>query len=353
MSFGFTAAEIAEIVQPVRALGATSETIRSIAPLDGAGPGDLAFLANAKYRDEVARSRASVLLLPVDHAGEPPPGQLWMLLENPSVGLTRLCRRIEILLWPKLAPGCHPSAVIAPDAAIAPGAHVGPLCVVEAGASIGEGSVLQASVLVGRGAVIGRECWLGGHTVVGQNCVLGARVRLQPGAIIGADGYGYDTVAGRHEKIPQIGIVTLGDDVEIGANSTIDRARFSRTSIGEGTKVDNLVQIGHNCTIGRHCLIVAQVGIAGSPTLGDYVVIAGQAGLAGHLRIGSFVKIGGGSAVSRDIPAKGYVNGQHALPYLLEQKFQVLRPRLPELFRRVDRLEAQLGLPGLAKKTSA
>jgi UDP-3-O-[3-hydroxymyristoyl] glucosamine N-acyltransferase len=340
-------------VQPVRSVGATSETIRNIAPLDGAGAGDLSFLSNAKYRAEVARSRASVVLLPPDHPGEPPAGQLWLFVENPSVGLTRLCRRIEAALWPKPAPGIHPSAVVAPDAHVAASAHVGPLCVVESGATVADGCVLHAAVVVGRRAVLGRDCWLGAHTVVAQECVLGARVRLQPGAIIGADGYGYDTVAGRHEKIPQIGIVALGDDVEVGANSTIDRARFSRTVIGEGTKIDNLVQIAHNCTIGRHCLIVSQVGIAGSTTLGDYVVIAGQAGLAGHLRIGSFVKIGGGSAVSRDIPAKGYVNGQHALPYLLEQKFQVLRPRLPELFRRVDRIEAQLGLPRPEKKPSA
>jgi UDP-3-O-[3-hydroxymyristoyl] glucosamine N-acyltransferase len=353
MSIAFTATEITEIVQPVRSLGSTSETIRNIAPLDGAVPGDLTFLANAKYRDEVARSRASVVLLPSDHPGEPPAGQLWLFLENPSVGLTRLCQRIECLLWPRPAPGIHPSAVVAADAIIGPGVHVGPLCVVESGAKIGEGSVLHAAVLVGRGAVIGRDCWLGGHSVVAQECVLGARVQLQPGAIIGADGYGYDTVAGRHEKIPQIGIVTLGDDVEIGANSTIDRARFSRTSIGEGTKIDNLVHVAHNCTIGRHCLIVAQVAIAGSTTLGDYVVMGGQVAVAGHLKIGSFSKIGGQSGVLRDLAPKSFVNGTYALPYLLEQKFQVLRPRIPELFRRVDRLEAQLGLPGPAKKPSA
>ncbi len=343
MSPVFAAARIIEIVQPVRSVGATAAEITGIAPLDTATSGELSFLGNPKYRDEVPRSRASVLLLPVDYPGTPPEGQLWLLLDNPSVGLTRLCRHLEQLLWPKPAPGVHPSAVVAPGVRMAATAHVGPLCVVEAEAEIGEGTVLQAGVFVGARARIGRDCWLGAHTVLAQECVLGNRVRLQPGAVVGSDGYGYDTVKGRHEKIPQVGNVVVGDDVEIGANATIDRARFSHTTIGEGTKIDNLVQIGHNCVIGRHCLIVAQVGIAGSTSLGDYVVMAGQAGTAGHLKIGSFSKVGGRASIVRDLPPKSYVTGTYALPYLIEQKFQVLRPRIPELFKRVDRLEAQIG----------
>ncbi len=341
----FSAAQIAEIVQPSRTLGATNDTISGIAALELAGPGDLSFLGNAKYRAEVPRSKASILLLPEDYAGEPPAGQLWLLLPNPSVGLTRLCRRIEQLLWPKPAAGVHPSAVVATGAQVAATAHVGPLCVIEDGATIGAGAVLQSGVFVGARAAIGPDSWLGAHTVVAPDCVLGARVRLQPGAVVGSDGFGYDTVKGRHEKIPQIGNVVVGDDVEIGANATIDRARFSRTTIGEGTKIDNLVQIGHNCTIGRHCLIVAQVGIAGSTTLGDYVVLGGQVGVAGHLKIGSFTQAGAQSGLNRDLPPKSTVFGTYALPLLLEQKFQVLRGQLPELFKRVDRLETRIGLP--------
>lgn len=342
MSPAFTAAQLIEIVEPTRTLGRTDATIAGIAALEAAGAGDLSFLGNPKYRPEVAKCRASVLLLPADFEGEPPAGQLWLLLANPSVGLTRICRRIEQLLWPKPAPGIHPSAVIAVDAAVAPSAHVGPLCVVEAGARIGEGAVLQGSVFVGARATVGSDCWLGAHSVIAQDCVLGARVRLQPGAVIGSDGFGYDTIKGRHEKIPQIGNVVLGDDVEIGANTTIDRARFSRTTIGEGTKIDNLVQIGHNCAIGRHCLIVAQVGIAGSTTLGDYVVLGGQVGVAGHLHIGGLTKVGAQAGLNRDLPPKSFVSGSYALPHLLEQKFQILRTQLPELFKRVDRLEAAL-----------
>lgn len=342
MSPAFSAAQIIEIVQPVRTLGCTDAVIAGIASLDAAGAGDLSFLGNPKYKGDVARSRASILLLPSDFEGVPPAGQLWLLLEKPSLGLTRLCARIEAMLWPRPAPGLHPSAVVGAGAEIAPSAHVGPLCIVESGARIGEGAVLQGSVFVGVRATIGPDCWLGARTVVAQDCVLGARVRLQPGAVIGSDGFGYDTVNGRHEKIPQIGNVVLGDDVEIGANTTIDRARFSRTTIGEGTKIDNLVQVAHNCTIGRHCILVSQVGIAGSTTLGDYVVLGGQVGLGGHLTIGSFTQVGAQSGLTRSLPPKSVVNGTYALPLLLDQKFQVLRGRIPELFKRVDRLEEQL-----------
>jgi UDP-3-O-[3-hydroxymyristoyl] glucosamine N-acyltransferase len=343
MAPAFTAAQLIEIVQPLRTVGGTDAMIGGIAALDTARPGDLAFLANPKYRPAVAGCRASVLLLPADFAGEPPPGQLWLLLQNPSVGLTRICRRLEQLLWPKPAPGIHPSAVVAAGAQVDSSAHVGPLCVIEAGAHVGAGTVLQGSVFVGERARIGADCWLGAHSVVASDCLLGARVRLQPGVVIGSDGFGYDTVKGRHERIPQIGNVVLGDDVEIGANTTIDRARFSRTTIGEGTKIDNLVQIAHNCTIGRHCLIVAQVGVAGSTTLGDYVVLGGQVGVAGHLHIGDFTQVGAQSGLNRDLPPKSKVAGCYALPFLLEQKFQVLRGQLPELFKRVGQLEAHLG----------
>jgi UDP-3-O-[3-hydroxymyristoyl] glucosamine N-acyltransferase len=175
--------------------------------------------------------------------------------------------------------------------------------------------------------------------VVQAECTLGRRVRLHPGVVIGSDGFGYEFVAGRHEKVPQVGTVVVGDDVEIGANTTIDRSRFEQTSIGEGTKIDNLVQVGHNVVIGKHCMICAQVGIAGSVTLGDYVVVGGQVGLAGHLTVGSGAMIAAKSGVKDDIPPKTSVWGSPSLPILLEQKLVILRGRLPELFKRVDALE--------------
>ncbi|MSU22296.1 MAG: UDP-3-O-(3-hydroxymyristoyl)glucosamine N-acyltransferase [Opitutus sp.] len=343
MQVSFTPAEIAAIAQPKSTRGATTATICGIAALSDAAPGDLSFLGNPKYKTTVAATRASLVLLPVDYAGEPLPDQLFLFVENPSVALARICARIEQALWPKPAPGIHPTASVAPGARLAASATVGPLCVVEAGAVIGERAHLQAQVFVGREARMGDDCWLMPGTVLAAECVLGARVRLQPGAVVGSDGFGYEFTAGRHEKVPQLGTVEIGDDVEIGANSTIDRARFSRTVVGEGTKIDNLVQIGHNVVIGRHCLLCAQVGISGSTTLADFVVLGGKAGIAGHLAIGQGAKVGGGAAVTSDVPAGAFVNGNPAIPLQLERRLVILHQRLPELFKRVGALETRLG----------
>ncbi len=342
MQVSFTPAELQAITQPKQVRGATTETVRGIGALGTAGPGELSFLGNPKYRPEVAASRASVVLLPLDYDGQPQPNQLFLLVDNPSVGLARICSRIEQLLWPKPAPGIHPSAQVAKGAQVAATATVGPLCVVEEGAVVGERSHLQAQVFVGRGAHIGDDCWLMPGVILAAECVLKNRVRLQPGVVVGSDGFGYEFVAGRHTKVPQVGIVLIEDDVEIGANSTLDRARFSRTVVGEGTKIDNLVQVAHNCTIGRHVILCAQVGISGSTTLGDYAVLGGQAGIAGHITIGAKAKIGGQSAVTFNVEPGAYINGSPGIPYMLGQRLEVLHRKLPELFKRVDALEKLL-----------
>lgn len=339
MQVSFTSTEIVAITEPKAIRGATTETVRGLAALADAGPGDLAFLGNAKYKLQVAATRASIVLLPADFVGEPQTGQLFLLVENPSVALARVCARIEQALWPKPAPGVHPSAVVAAGAKIAASATVGPLCVVEAGAVVGERAHLQAQVFVGRGARIGDDCWLMPGTVLAAECELGRRVRLQPGVVVGSDGFGYEFVAGRHEKVPQVGAVLVCDDVEIGANCALDRARFSRTVVGEGTKIDNLVQIAHNVNIGRHCLICAQAGISGSTKLEDYVVLGGQAGLGGHITIGKGVKAGGQAGITADVPAGTFVNGTPAIPFQLERRLAILHQRLPELFKRVEALE--------------
>ncbi len=345
MKVSFTQAEIAEITRPSRTEGTTTETIRGVASLGSAVPGDISFLGNAKYRASVAASRASVILLPADYVGAPSANQVHMFVDNPSAALGRLCSRIEQALWPKPAPGIHTSAVVSPDARVAASATVGPLCVVEAGATVGERAHLQACVFVGRASVVGDDTWLMAGVVLAAECTLGKRVRLHPGVVIGADGFGYEFAGGRHVKVPQVGTVLIGDDVEVGANSTIDRSRFETTSIGEGTKIDNLVQIGHNVVIGKHCLLCALVGIAGSVTLGDYVVLGGQVGIAGHLTIGSGAKVAGKTGIMDDIPAKTSVWGTPAVSILLEKKLTILRSRLPELFERVDALEKRTGKP--------
>jgi UDP-3-O-[3-hydroxymyristoyl] glucosamine N-acyltransferase len=344
MKVSFTQADIAGIAAPQRTAGSTTEVIRGIASLGSARAGDISFLGNPKYKATVASTRASIVLLPPDYVGEPGANQMYMIVDNPSAALARLCSRVEQALWPKPKPGIHPTAVVARDASVAASATVGPLCVIEPGAAIGEGAHLQSQVFVGSGSAVGRDCWLMPGVVICAECTLGDRVRLHPGVVVGSDGFGYEFVKGRHEKVPQVGTVEIGDDVEIGSNSTIDRSRFEKTVVGEGTKIDNLVQVGHNVIIGRHCLICAQVGIAGSVTMQDFVVVGGQVGIVGHLTIGAGAMIAAQSGVKDDIAPKTSAWGSPARPILLEQRIWALRNRLPELFKRVDALELKAGV---------
>jgi UDP-3-O-[3-hydroxymyristoyl] glucosamine N-acyltransferase len=345
MELNFTAAEIADIVQARATRGSTTEIVRGIASLTAARTGDLSFLGNPKYKPEVAATVASIVLLPADYTGEPRPGQLFLLVDKPSVALARLCARVERLLWPEPVPGIHATAVIASDVKVPASATIGPLCVIESGVKIGERTHLQASAFIGRGAQIGDDCWLMPGVTVTAECVLKDRVRLQAGVVVGSDGFGYEFVAGRHEKVPQIGNVVIENDVEIGANSTLDRSRFSQTVIGEGTKIDNLVQIAHNVVVGKHCLICAQAGISGSTVVEDFVIVGGQAGLAGHLTVGKGAKIDGQTGVNSDLTPGSFVKGSPCLPYNLEQRINVLRKRLPDLFHRVDEIERRLEKP--------
>ncbi|MDR1010859.1 MAG: UDP-3-O-(3-hydroxymyristoyl)glucosamine N-acyltransferase [Opitutaceae bacterium] len=342
MNLSFTTGQIAEIIKPTATRGSTTLPVRNIASLAEARPGDLSFLGNPKYKPEVAATDASVVIVPPDYDGEPKPNQLFLLVENPSAAIAQLCARLEQLLWPKPAPGIHPSAIIETGARVAASATIGPLCVIESGAVIGERTHVEAQCFVGRDARVGDDCWIKTGSRITSGCVLHNRVRLQPNVVIGSDGFGYEFVSGKHEKIPQVGNVVIHDDVEIGAGSTIDRARFSRTEIGAGSKIDNLVQIAHNVVIGKHCLVCAQTGISGSVTLEDHVVLAGQTGLAGHIRIGKGAIVTAQAGVNADVEPGATIKGSPAISYMLEQRFNVLRPRLPELFRRVGALEKQL-----------
>jgi UDP-3-O-[3-hydroxymyristoyl] glucosamine N-acyltransferase len=342
MKLVFTPEEIIAIVQPRAQRGSTQQSIRGLSALGPAQAGDLSFLGNAKYKAEVAGTRASIVLVPADYEGAPASDQLLLLVDNPSVGIARICARLEAQLWPKPAPGIHASAVIAPNARIAASATIGPLCVVEDGAVVGERTHLQAQVFVGRQAEIGADSWLMPGVIIAAECILRERVRLQPGVVIGSDGFGYEFVGGRHQKIPQVGHVLIESDVEIGANSTLDRARFSTTVVGEGTKIDNLVQVAHNVIIGKHCILCSQVGIAGSSVLEDYVILGGQVGVGGHVTLRKGAKAGGQAGITAEIPAGAYVNGTPAIPYMLERRLAVLQPKLPELFRRVDALQAEI-----------
>lgn len=351
MLIRYTSAQLQELLAPARISGETSAALTAIASLAEAKPGDISFLGNKKYTSEVANCKASVVFVPLSYAGSPAPRQALFFFDNPSAALAKLCAVIEARLWPRPEPIIHPSAVVDREATVSQEAYVGAGCVIEAGAVIGAGSVLQAQVYVGRHARIGENCWIRPHATINDYCELGNRVNIHSGVVIGSDGFGYETEKGRHEKVPQVGKVVVHDDVEIGANTTIDRARFSATVIGEGTKIDNLVQIGHNVEIGKHCLIVSQVGISGSVQLEDYVVLAGQVGVVGHIKLGKGCVLGAQSGVNADIPAGKFYHGSPARESFLEKKVIALSGRLPELFTRLRSLEKHLQIDPKSDKS--
>lgn len=344
MQFQLPVETVLGIAAPAVTRGhAAVAAVTGLASLSEAGPGQLSFLGNPKYRKDLPGCKASVVLVPQDCTDEPPAGQLHVLVANPSFVLAKICAHLADRMRPAPQPGVHPSAVVEAGAEIAPDASVGPLCHIAAGARVGARARLESQVFVGAGASIGEESWLSPRVVVEAGCVVGRRVRIQPGAVIGSDGFGFETVQGRHIKVPQIGNVVVGDDVEIGANTTIDRARFSSTVIGEGTKVDNLVQIAHNVVIGKHCLIVSQAGIAGSTTLEDYVILGGQVGVAGHIRLGKGAICTAQTGVNADLEPGVTVRGSPALGLQAQLKNEVLIRRLPDLFKRVAELEKGAG----------
>jgi UDP-3-O-[3-hydroxymyristoyl] glucosamine N-acyltransferase len=342
MSFVYTIQRILEIVgDDVQCSGEFRGDVVGIASLSEATAGDLSFLGNSKYRDTVQSSQASVLLLPLDYTEAPRPGQLHIKLENPSYALALICRDIEKRLQPIPAPGVHPTAFVEEDAVVSASASIGPFCYIGKGAVVGA-SVLEAHVSIGKFATVGDESHLFARVVVADYCEVGPRNRLHPGCVIGSDGYGYEFRDGAHQRVPQIGNVVTEADVDVGSNTTIDRARFGSTIIGSGTKVDNQVQIAHNVRIGKHCLVIAQVGISGSTILGDGVVLAGQVGVAGHLTIGSGAIVAGGTGVSRSLEPKEKVRGPTAEPIMLYNRVAVLQRRLPDLFKRFDKLEKSI-----------
>ena len=339
MDLAFTLKELVGILEDVAVDGEFDGCINGIASLSEAVSGDVSFLGNRKYRSEVKDCRASAIFLPADFAGTPSRGQVYLRTKNPSLALARVTQTIEHKLWPKPSPGVHPKAFVDETAVIEKSVHVGPLSSVGAQTVIEAGVSLGAGVHVGRNVRVGQNSRLMPGVVVHDYCELGQEVILQAGCVIGSDGYGYETTSEGHVRVPQIGKVVIEDFVEVGANSTIDRARFKETRIGEGTKIDNLVQIAHNVKIGRNCLIVAQAGVSGSTVLENNVVLGGQSGVAGHLHIGEGVSVAGQSGVSKSLNAGDMVRGTPAFPYLAFQRIAALQKRLPEFFKRLKTLE--------------
>jgi UDP-3-O-[3-hydroxymyristoyl] glucosamine N-acyltransferase len=334
--------DVVRIVSPVAVVGATDCAIAGIGSLSKARVSDLSFLGNGKYREQLKTTLASIVLIGEGVNLQPRKNQAFLICRNPSLALGLLCRDVEDKYFPKKQAGIHGSATIAASAKLGQSIHIGPYVVVEDGAEIGDGVVLDAGCYVGRSATIGSGSKLRAGAKIMSLCTIGRNVILHSGVVIGSDGFGYETMEGIHEKLPQIGNVVVEDDVEIGANTTIDRARFSSTRIGAGTKIDNLVQIGHNVTIGKHCLIVAQVGISGSTIVGDRVIIGGQSGVAGHIEIGEGTMVAGQSGVTAGCKSGSFLRGSPAMPYGEANKFFTCRKYLPTLVRRVKAIEERL-----------
>ena len=334
----WTAGELAARVKGV-VEGDPGIVLRGLAGLDEAGEGDLSFLANPRYANLVAGTKASAVIVGLDWSGDCPCALI--RARNPDAAFAVAAELISPPP-PRPQPGVHPSAVVAEDAALGQGVSVGPMCVICAGARVGAGTVLMGLCYVGERAEIGNDCLLYSHTSVSERCRLGDRVILQNGAVIGSDGFGYIREASGWRKIPQVGIVEIGNDAEIGANVTVDRARFGKTVIGNDVKIDNLVQIAHNVKIGDHTAIAGLVGISGSSSLGSNVQVAGQVGMVGHIHVGDGSVVAAKAGVTKDIPPGSFVSGFPAIPHDDDRRLHAMTARLPELRERVRDMEKRL-----------
>jgi UDP-3-O-[3-hydroxymyristoyl] glucosamine N-acyltransferase len=320
--------------------GDASVEISGLASLEDAGPSDLSFIRSPAYADALAKSGAGavVALAGIDVLGRPA-----LRSADPSSDFYRAARVLAPEAVPE--PGVHPGAVVAPDARLDARVSVAAGCVVGAGARIGARSVLHPGVVIGDGVGIGADCVIHARCVVIAASTLGDRVILHPGVVIGSEGFGYvGDGAGGLRRVHNLGSVVIGDDVEIGANSTVDRGTLGDTRIGRGSKLDNLVQIAHNCQIGKRVVIVSQAGVAGSTRIGDGAIVMAQAGIAGHLRVGDGAFIGPQSGVHRDVPAGGRVLGSPQRQDLVFHREVAALGHLPRLLRRVRAIERALGL---------
>lgn len=317
--------------------GDGSTQVVRVSGIDEAEPGALTFVANARYVPRLAHTRASAVILSPDVGCELPS----LLSSNPYLTYARAVA----LLHPQGSPppGIHPSAQVDPAARLGEGVHVGALAVVGPGVQIGAGTVLHPHVVLYPGVTVGRDCTLHSGVQVREGCRLGDRVIVQNGAVIGGDGFGFaKDEDGRYQKIPQIGIVVVDDDVEIGALVAIDRAALNETRIGRGSKIDNLVQIGHSVTVGEHTVLAGQVGVAGSTKIGNRVTLAGQVGVAGHLTVGDGVIATAQTGIPSSLPSGAFVSGTPAIDNRRWLKASAVFARLPELQKRLRELERQI-----------
>lgn len=331
--------EVAALLGSTVPLESEGLEISGVASLQEARAGDITFFSNPRYLAQLRGCKASAVIVSREFSEIIDP--VVVRVDNPSSAFASAVAAFAPS-EPEIPSGIHPSAIVDPSAVLEEGVSVGPLAFIGERARIGSGSVIGPGCMIGREVRLGNGCLLHPGVVIRERCILGNRVILQPGAVIGSCGFGYEFKEGRHVKIPQTGIVEIGDDVEIGANTTIDRARFGRTVIGKGSKIDNLVQIAHNVQIGPHTVICSQVGIAGSTRVGSYVTLAGQVGLAGHIEIGDKAVLGAQSGLSKNVPAGSMVLGAPAKPMKEWKQTNFYISQLGKLYERVKELEKKL-----------
>jgi len=338
-----TAGEIADFVEG-SFRGDRGRTVGAVRPIGEAGEDDLTFLANPKYEPLLAKTRAGLTLVGEKVAGD---SDRWIRVAEPELALARVLGR-----WFNEVPGpdsiseqatIHATAIIGGNARIGARVSIGKDCSIGSDVTIYDGAFVGAGTSIGNGTTIHPNVTIYHATKIGARCIVHA------GVVIGSDGYGFTTSGGSHHKIPQIGTVRIEDDVEIGAGSTIDRAALGETVVGEGTKIDNLVHVGHNVKIGRHCLIVAQVGIAGSSEIGDFCVLAGQVGVTGHVSIGTGVQVAAQAGVMKSFDGARKLSGSPARPMADQLRAQALVRRLPEVIERLKVLEHEAGLAGRSR----
>ncbi len=329
----YTAAQIAQHLGGEVA-GDPSVSLVGFAPADRAQPGDLTFAENGSYFTRAEQSAASAIIV------DGPFTSNRKVLIRVADARVAFAKTLPLFFpEPSFPPGTHPTALVPKSARVDPTAHIGPYCVLGEEVRIGPRTVLQGADFIGAGCQLGEDVNLFPQVTLYPRTELGPRVRIHSGSVIGSDGFGYVQDGGAHLKVPQIGNVIIREDVEVGANVTIDRGALGPTIIGRGTKVDNLVQIGHNVVVGEHCLIVSQAGVAGSTKLGNYVVLAGQVGVAGHLKIGNRVSVAAQSGVMTNIPDGEKWLWSPAQPDRQAKRQMIALQQLPELLRRVHELE--------------
>jgi UDP-3-O-[3-hydroxymyristoyl] glucosamine N-acyltransferase len=336
-----TVKEIAHFISG-EVVGDGNVRIKGVSGIKEAGDGDIAFILNEKFKELINTTKASCVVAPKSVRSETCKSMI--LVDNPSIAFSKIIEAVypDRIPHPK---GIHQSAVISKSAHIGRNVAMGPYVVVEDGATVGDNTILYAFCYIGKNTKVGKDCLFYPNVTVREGISVGDRVIIHPGSVIGADGFGYDTRPdGSHVKIPQLGSVIIEDDVELGACTTVDRARFNNTIIGKGSKIDNLVQVAHNVTTGPYCLIAAQAGISGSCEIGRNVVLGGQVGMADHLKLGDFVMVGAQSGVTKSFPQPKTIlfGGIQARPVDKAREILGFIGLLPKLYERVKKLEAKI-----------